>query len=189
VIQDYETLSPNLGLNAWIGFKSATHEEGLVTGQLLLLEEEINPVLSAVLSGKLRVTGLASTFGFDGRRLYALDFTGAGKFRQLATDVRRSLDGVEWAGRTTSLAAHHNAVAGRPTENIIDATPIDAILAMRGPVVGGIYRAAIGRKVLLGAETVGREMGMATWVSFAGTNEQAFSQVELVATADELQEC
>jgi hypothetical protein len=186
VLGDHETLSPNLGLNSWVGFTAAVHREAVVSGQLLLLEEEVNSVLAVVLGGTLQVTGLAQTFGFDGRRLYALDFTGAGEFRQLATDVRRSLDGVDHAGRSAS-PARHSAPVGLPTKNTIDAGPIDEILAMRGTAVGGIYRAAIGRKVLLGGETVGREMGMSTWVSFAGTNDHALSQVELVATSDELQ--
>src|SRR5215469_393779 len=183
VLSDYETLSPNLSLNSWVGFTAALHHEAVVLGQLLLLEEEVNSVLPIVLGGKLQVTGLAQTFGFDGRRLYALDFTGAGEFRQLAMDVRRSLDGVDQAGRFAS----HTAPVGLPTKNAIDAGPIDAILAMRGTTLGGIYHAAIGRKVLLGGESVGREMGMSTWVSIAGTNDHALSQVELVATSDELQ--
>jgi hypothetical protein len=183
VLSDYETLSPNLGLNSWVGFTAAVHREAVVSGELLLLEEEVNSVLAVVLGGKLQVTGLAQTFGFDGRRLYALDFTGAGEFRQLATDVRRSLDRVDQAGGS----ARHTAPVGLPTKNAIDAGPIDTILAMRGTVVGGIYRAAIGRKVLLSGETAGREMGMSTWVSFAGTNDHALSQVEFVATSEELQ--
>jgi hypothetical protein len=187
LLTDDEVLSPNLGMNSWVGFASAIHEEALVAGQLLLLEEEVNTVLSTVLVGKLQVTGLAPSFGFDGRRLYALDFTGTGEFRQLATDVRRSLDGIILAGRTATRASHHNTPVALPTKNAIDKDPINGILAMRGTIVGGVYRAAIGRKVLLGAETVGREMGMSTWVSFAGTNDRALTHIDLLATSEELQ--
>jgi len=58
---------------------------------------------------------------------------------------------------------------------------------MRGVVTGGVYRAAIGTKGLLHGEPVGREMGMSTWVSFAGTNDHALAHGEIVTTVDELQ--
>ncbi len=58
---------------------------------------------------------------------------------------------------------------------------------MRGVVTGGVYRAAIGRKALLHGDPIGREMGMTTWLSFAGIDTHALSTGELLATADELQ--
>jgi hypothetical protein len=186
-LPDDEALSPNLGFNSWVGFTSAVHEEALVIGQFLLLEEEVTAVLPTLLSGKLRVTGLAQVSGFDGPRLYAADFTGSGDFRQLATDVRRSLDGINDAARAANLGPRHKPLVALPVKNAIDAAPIDAILAMRGNVNGGVYRAAIGRKVLLRGETVGREMGMNTWVSVAGTNDRALAQGEVVASPEELQ--
>jgi hypothetical protein len=50
VVLDYQTLSPNLGLNSWVSFTSAVHHEALLSGQLLLLEDEVNPVMTAVLN-------------------------------------------------------------------------------------------------------------------------------------------
>src|SRR5262249_8527959 len=124
---------------------------------------------------------------FDGSRWFTLNFNGAGDFRQLASDVRRGMDALNEARRARALGSHRNSSVALPKKNTIDGTPLDAILSMRGTVSGGVYRAAIGRKVLLRGQTVGRELGMSTWVSFAGTNDRALGQVELVATADELQ--
>jgi hypothetical protein len=53
VVQDYQTLSPNFGLNSWISLTSAMHHEALLTGQLLLLEDEVNPVMTAVLKCRI----------------------------------------------------------------------------------------------------------------------------------------
>ena len=50
VVLDYQTLSPNFGLNSWVSFTSAVHHEALLSGQLLLLEDEVNPVMTAVLN-------------------------------------------------------------------------------------------------------------------------------------------
>jgi hypothetical protein len=97
------------------------------------------------------------------------------------------MDAINEARRTGSVASRRKPSAALPQKSTIAGAPLDAILSMRGTISGGVYRAAIGRKVLLRGETVGREFGMSTWVSFAGTNDRALGQVELVATAEELQ--
>jgi len=52
---------------------------------------------------------------------------------------------------------------------------------MRGAVVGGVYKAAIGKRAMLHGEQIGREMGMSTWVNFGGTNDRALAHGEFVA--------
>jgi hypothetical protein len=180
--RDDETMSPNLSFNSWVGFASGAHE-AIVAGEFLLLEDEVNPVLSSLLGNRIQVTGLAQSSTFDGPRWFTLNFNGAGDFRQLASDVRRGMDAINEARRTGTLASRRKPSVALPQHNTIDGAPLDAILSMRGTVSGGVYRAAIGRKVLLRGETVGRELGMSTWVSFAGTNDRALGQSELVATA------
>src|SRR5262249_53680648 len=80
IVQDYESMSPNLGFNSWIAFSSAIHNEAVLTGELLLLPNEIDSVLSRALDGGLEITGLAESSTLVGRRLYTLDFSGAGTF-------------------------------------------------------------------------------------------------------------
>src|SRR5438067_10107421 len=55
IVQDYQTLSPDVGLNSWVSFASAVHHEALLTGQLLLLEDEVDPVLTTALNSGLEV--------------------------------------------------------------------------------------------------------------------------------------
>jgi hypothetical protein len=66
IVYDYQTLSPNLGLNSWAAFKSGIHEEAILTGQLLLLDDEVDSVISAAVDSKLGITGLAESSVFDG---------------------------------------------------------------------------------------------------------------------------
>src|SRR5579871_2759857 len=70
IVWDFQTLSPNLGLNSWAAFKSTSPDQAVLTGQLLLLEDEVDPVISAALDTKLEVTGLAVASVFDGPHLY-----------------------------------------------------------------------------------------------------------------------
>jgi Domain of Unknown Function (DUF1259) len=73
-----------------------------------------------------------------------------------------------------------------PPTSAIDGGPLDAVLSMRGMVAGGVYKAAIGKRALLHGEQIGREMGMSTWVSFSGTNDNTLVQGEFVETGDDL---
>jgi len=53
IITDDQSLSPILGLNSWITFSSGVHREAILTGQFLLLADEVNAVLSAALDTTL----------------------------------------------------------------------------------------------------------------------------------------
>src|SRR5437867_4407530 len=91
IVYDYQTLSPSLGLNSWVAFKPAVHGEAILTGQLMLLDDEVNAVITTALGAGLEVTGLASSSVFDGPRLHTLDMAGTGTFDDLAGGFRKCL--------------------------------------------------------------------------------------------------
>ncbi len=184
IVTDDRTLSPNLGLNSWVAFSSAIHHEAILTGQFLLLDDEVNAVLTVALNMGLEVTGLAPSSVFEGPHLQTLDVTGLGTFEELATAFRKSLDEVRRVRKTTNRPK--SVLPAVPTTSAIDAGPLDAVLSMKGVVTGGVYRGALGKRTLLHGEQVGREMGMSTWFSFAGTNDHAVAQGEFVETAGDL---
>ena len=64
----------------------------MLTGQLLLLEDEVNSVVSAALDAGLNVTGLAASSVFDGPHLFTLDVNATGTFVNLAAAFRKCLD-------------------------------------------------------------------------------------------------
>src|SRR5438445_10266342 len=107
-------------------------------------------------------------------------------FQVLASAFLKGLDEIRRVRRTANPRLTKFAVPAVPLKSAIDAGPLDAILSMRGVVIGGVYRAAIGSRAILHGEMIGREMGMSTWVSFAGTNDRALAQGEFVETADGL---
>lgn len=186
IVQDYQRLSPNLGLNSWVGFASGVHHEAVLTGQFLLLEDEVNPALDVVLDAGLDVTGLAASCSFDGPHFYTIDVTGVGSFPTLASAFRKGLDTIQRIRRTTGISSKHTSRPTIPIESAINAGPLDAILSMKGTVTAGVYKAAIGKRALLNGELVGREMGMSTWVSVAGTNGHAFAQGEFIENPNDL---
>jgi len=146
----------------------------------------VNPVITVALDAGLDVTGLAASSLFEGPRLQTLDVTGTGTFEGLASAFRKSLDEIRRVRRTATLRLTKFAVPAVPLESAIDGGPLDTILSMRGVVIGGVYRAAIGSRAVLHGELIGREMGMSTWVSFAGTNDHALAHGEFAETPDGL---
>jgi len=187
-VQDYQALSPNIGLNSWVAFMPAIHHEALLTGQLLLLEDEVDSVLTTVLNAGLEVTSLAdSSLSFNGPRLKALDVMGVGTYQSLASAFRKTLDETRRIraglnGKVTKLALPELQL-----DSSVDPDPLNDILSMRGQVSQGVYRAAIGRHALLRGETIEREMGISTWISFTGTNDHAVALGDFAVTVDELQ--
>jgi hypothetical protein len=185
IVYDYQTLSPNLGLNSWVAFKAAAHHEAILTGQLLLLDDEVNAIVTAAVDAGLDVTGLASSSVFDGPRLHTLDLSGIGTFESLAAAFRKCLDEI---GHVRRLAIRPKSSAPDvPMVSSIDPAPLDAVLCVKGGLAEGAYRAVIGTSALLRGEQIGREMGMSTWISVAGTNDRAVANGEFVAGSDDLQ--
>jgi hypothetical protein len=187
IVQDYQKLSPNIGLNSWAAFSSAIHEPALLVGEFLLLDDEVNPVLSAALDAGLEVTGLAASSVFDGPRMHTLDVSGRGSFQTLAAAFRKGLDEIRRIGEASATLRTKSQYPSVRLDSAIDGRPLDTILSMRGSTVGGVYKAAIGKRAMIHGELVGREMGMTTWVSFSGADDHAVVQGEFVETADDLQ--
>ena len=185
IVLDYQTLSPNLGLNSWVAFASGVHNEAILTGQFLVLDDEVNPVLGTVLGAGLDVTGLVASH-VEGRHLFTIDVNGFGAFSTLASAFRKGLDETQRVRRSAAISRKKSAIPTVPVESAIDPAPLDTVLSMRGTLVGGVYKAAIGSPTLLNGELVGREMGISTWISVAGKNDHALAQGEFIESPNGL---
>src|SRR5207248_2493651 len=180
VVQDFQTFSPNLGLNSWVAFAPGVHHEAVLAGQFLLLDDEVNPVLDVVVEAGLDATGLATSCSFQAPHLHTIDVTGIGTFPTLASAFRKGLDAIKRIRRTAAVSSKQSALPTIPIESSINPAPLDLVLSMKGTVTAGVYRAAIGTRALLDGELIGREMGMSTWISIAGRNDHAFAQGEFI---------
>ena len=63
----------------------------MVMGDLVLFEDEVNPVMSVALDNGLEVTALHNHFFFDSPRVMFMHIGGSGKAEQLATSVGRAM--------------------------------------------------------------------------------------------------
>ena len=181
-----QRLSPAQAPRSWVTFSPSMHQEGVMNGEIVVLEDEVNRVMSAALNAGLEVTGLGATLLFEQPRLLTMNVWGEGTYQSLASALRKTLDEVNRPGTSKPNASSQGA-ATPPVANNIDPAPLNDVLSMRGVVAEGIYRAAIGRIAVVNGTPIGREMGMSTSIVIFGANDRAFAQAELIVNPDELQ--
>lgn len=82
------TMPPFMGLTSWAAFTQAVKSEVMLAGDLVLFEDEVNPVMSAALDAGLSITALHNHFFFDQPRAYFMHIGGEGTTEQMAKGVR-----------------------------------------------------------------------------------------------------
>jgi len=181
-----QRLSPDQAPASWATFAPSKRRQAMVAGELILLDDEVNPVMTVALKAGLEVTGLGATLLSEQPRLLSLNVTGEGDYATLGDALRKVLDEAKRI-RGEKREPSASTPPATPVKNAIDPAPLNTILSMRGSAPDGIYRAAIGRIGLVNGTPIGREMGMTTKISIFGTNDRAFIDADMIVNGDELQ--
>src|SRR5438067_2172006 len=82
-----------MGTTSWAAFTPAGRGT-MMMGDTVVLEDEVNPAMSAALDAGLEVTALHNHFFFDQPKVYFMHIGGMGDTRQLATGVKAVYDRV-----------------------------------------------------------------------------------------------
>ncbi|MEO7651223.1 MAG: DUF1259 domain-containing protein [Bryobacteraceae bacterium] len=180
-------MHPFLGLTSWAAFTPHAPGGLMVMGDLVLFEDEVNPVMSAALDNGLEVTALHNHFFFDSPRVMFMHIGGSGSAETLGGAVARALDKVKEIRKTNPQPGSKFSGPAIPEMNSITASAINAILGVKGQVNAGMYKAAIGRKATMHRKSIGNQMGVNTWAAFAGTDETAFVDGDFAMLESEVQ--
>ena len=81
-------MTPPMGLTSWASFKRDGQDD-MVMGDLVLVQDQISPVMSAALDNGLEVTALHNHFVWDSPRIMFMHIGGVGREQELATAVGR----------------------------------------------------------------------------------------------------
>jgi hypothetical protein len=181
------SMHPFLGLTSWAAFTPHSASELMVMGDLVLFEDEVNPVMSAALDNGLEVTALHNHFFYESPRVMFMHIGGSGTAEKLAGAVAKVMAAVKEARSGAPQPASKFAGPQIPETNSITAGAIDSVLGVKGQVNAGMYKAAIGRKATMHEKTVGNQMGVNTWAAFAGTDDAAFVDGDFAMLESELQ--
>jgi len=159
----------------------------VMMGDLVLLEDEVNPVMSALLSNGLEVTALHNHFFFESPRIFYMHVHGHGKAADLARMAKPAIDLI---GKGSPQ--HQSSVTGG-TSNIsggtIDTARIAKVVGHDGEQNGQVYKITIGRDDInlkeMGA-TINARMGLNTWAAFFGTDANAEIAGDVAMLAQEV---
>lgn len=160
------------GFGGWIAMTKGDHGRNVMMGDLVLLQDEVSPVMSALLDNGLEVTALHNHFFWDEPKIYYMHVHGMGTPEELARKIKPALD---LYGHASASASQHEGPSDI-TGGTLDTKALDAIVSTTGDQNGQVYKYTIGRGDLTVKEmgaTINARMGLNTWAAFYGTNEKA----------------
>ena len=176
-------MNPELGLGAWAAF-TMVGNHAMVMGDMVLLEEQVNPVMSAALDNGLEVTALHNHFLWDSPRIMFMHIGGMGDELILAKAVGQVFDKLKET--RDSKPAPPNADID-PINSSLDPKKIEVIIGTAGAMKDGVYKIVIGRKAKMGEHDIGKEMGINTWAAFAGSDDKAIVDGDFAMLENEVQ--
>jgi hypothetical protein len=181
-------LAPFMGFTSWAAFTPGMKDGVMVMGDMVLFEDEVNPVMSAALDRGLEVTALHNHFFFDEPKVYFMHIGGEGAVDKLAEGVRAIFDKVKEIRTANPQPAKSFGLSQLPEKSSIEGEAISQVFAQKGDAKDGMYKVTIGRETKMACGcTVGNTMGINTWAAFAGTSDDALVVGDFVMLENELQ--
>lgn len=177
------SLTPPMGLTSWASFKPAG-QHTVVMGDMVLLEDQVNPVMSTALDNGLEVTALHNHFLWDTPRVMFLHIGGMGSEEALAQAVGKVFAKIKETSAARGETPHAEI---DPAKSSLDPAKIDAVLHQKGDLNNGVYKVVIGRTTRMHGGAMGSTMGVNTWAAFAGSDEQAVVDGDFAMLESELQ--
>jgi hypothetical protein len=172
----------SFGFGGWLGFTKGDHGMDVMMGDLVLLQEEVNPVMSALLANGLEVTALHNHFFWDVPHVYYMHVHGHGNAADIARKVKPALDLIGHvratgdAGQTVSAGELPVTGVRRVAEGKLNKENLDRIIGHKGAVSGPVYKVTIGRSDIalkeMGA-VINSRMGFNSWAALFGADDNA----------------
>ena len=151
-------VKPALALGSWAAFIRTEHG-AMAMGDLVLTENEVNDVISALQAGGIEQSALHNHLIGESPRVMYLHFDGRGDEVKLAKALHDALARTKTPPPTASAAA-----AGTPL-------PLDDILGAKGKLNGVVTQYSIARKQTIKAHgvVIPPAAGVATAINFQPT--------------------
>lgn len=170
------------GFGGWVALTPGQGGMQVMMGDLVLLESEVNPVMSALLDNGLEVTALHNHFFFETPRIFYMHVHGHGDAQDLARKLKPALALMGSAPATSPAAP-------APTPQF-DAPLLAKIVGHEGETNGAVYKITVGREDIglkeMGA-TINARMGLNTWAAFTGTESAAAIAGDVAMLESEVQ--
>ncbi len=174
-------MTPPLGLTSWAAFQGSG-EHVMVMGDMVVLENQVNPVMSVALDNGLDVTALHNHFFGDLAQGDVHAHLGNGHPGEAGRCGGQGVREDRPAWRCTGRGRAHRSRRD-------DARSHEARRALRRErdFSNGVYKATIGREIKMHGMSAGATMGVNTWAALAGTEDRAVIDGDFAVLETELQ--
>jgi hypothetical protein len=161
------------GFGGWIALTKGTDGNDVLMGDLVLSEDEVNPVMSAVLNNGLDVTALTNHFFWEQPRIFYMHVHGMGSAAELTRRVKPAVDLID---HSATGAPAPPSPASAASAGTLNGAALAKIIGHDGEQSGPVYKITIGRPDINVREhgaAINARMGLNTWAAFAGTDADA----------------
>lgn len=176
-------ITPPMGLTSWAAFTRAG-DRTVVMGDLVLLEDQVNAVMSVAFEHGLEVTALHNHFFWDTPKVMFMHIGGVGDEAALAGAVGRVFAKIS---ETAGGKGETPRAEIDPARTTLDPGKIEAVLGRKGSLGGGVYKLVIGRPARMHGHEMAGAMGVNTWAAFAGSDDRAVVDGDFATLESELQ--
>ncbi|HEX9078781.1 MAG TPA: DUF1259 domain-containing protein, partial [Desulfuromonadaceae bacterium] len=173
------TLEPGLALTSWIGFRKMG-KEAMMMGDLVLLEEEVAPVMAKLVAEGIGITALHNHLIGTRPVVMFLHFSGEGNPERLSGAMRSAL-------------AVSGTPLGSPVPELSPAAPPDwskvgAILGKKGAIKGNLFQVSFPRKEKVTEKglAVPPYLGVGSSVNFQKVGDKAAATGDFVLIGSEV---
>jgi hypothetical protein len=161
---DGVALKPGFALGGWLAFEKPGGDQGMVMGDVVLTEDEVNPVMAKLAAAGIEITALHNHLLRNRPFTMYMHVLGHGDPVTLASELHTAL-----AESKTPFAAPPAGAVPPPID--LDTVAIDQALGAKGKNVGGVYQFGIPRAETIrgGGMIVPPAMGSANAINFQPT--------------------
>jgi hypothetical protein len=176
-------VAPALALGSWGAFARTGHgDEAMAMGDLVLLESELAPVISALEGGGIDVTAVHNHLAGESPHVVYLHFSGRGEAAALATSLRNAL-------RQTATPVAVTATPAKllpADEQAFDA--VQRVLGRKGTMAGAVLQVAVPRTETIeeNGMQVPPAMGTAIALNFEPAGDQVATTGDFVLLSAEV---
>ena len=183
-----EPVPISFGFGGWVAIKRTLDgKSAMLMSDTVLLQEEVNPLMSAALAQGLEIGAVHNHFFYEEPRIFYMHVHGMGTPAELAQKFAATLQHSKLLpanqpqpgpGAPPAPAGNTAAPsAGPPTgRELFDVPALDKLVGYPGVVNGPTYKYTVGRADLQ-ALMMGTEMtaaiGLNSWAAFAGKQAEA----------------
>jgi hypothetical protein len=161
------------GFGGWVALTKGEQGHDVLMGDLVLTEDQVSPVMSALVEHGFDVTAVHNHFFREQPRIFYMHVHGMGTAADLAARLKPVVAIIDQAAAKTPAPA---PAAGAPPAPAMDTAALAKIVGHAGDQNGAVYKITIGRPDIDLREhgaAINSRMGLNTWAAFTGTDDDA----------------